>query len=39
MRAYLESQIRTLKSERDNINDLLERKTDELFRTRDEFAT
>ena len=38
MRTYLESQIRTLKSERDSLNDLLEKKTDELFRTRSEFA-
>lgn len=28
LRQYLESQIKTLKAERDNINDLLERKSD-----------
>jgi hypothetical protein len=38
LRAYLESQIKTLKTERDNINGLLDRKSEELSRTRSEFS-
>jgi hypothetical protein len=34
LRKYLETQIETLKAERDNINNLLEKKSDELSRTR-----
>jgi hypothetical protein len=38
-RATLESQVKTLMFERDNINDLLDKKTDELSRARKQFES